>query len=55
MIVSDGFDSQDFTGTSFSFWVAEIQNPLDTKPTDSFEMQILDKTGGIMYQSSNTV
>lgn len=55
LVVTNGFDSQDFKATTFSFWIAELRNPLNTKPTDSFVMQILDKTGGIMYKSQNTL
>ena len=55
LIVKNGFDSQDFEGTSFSFSIAELQNPLDTKATESFVMEILDKSDGAMYQSKNSV
>ena len=53
LIVSGGFDSKQFTGTDFSFSIKEIKNPYTTEVTDSFDMGITDKNGGLMYTSKN--
>ena len=53
LIVSGGFDSKQFTGTDFSFSIKEIKNPYTTEVTDTFEMSIKDKNGGLIYTSKN--
>lgn len=55
LIVKGGFDSTTFTGTDFSFSIAEIKNPFTTEQTDSFKMEIYDKYEGMMYTSNNVV
>jgi hypothetical protein len=36
LIVSGGFNSQTFTGGSFSFMISEIRNPFTTADIDDF-------------------
>lgn len=47
--MSSGFDSQDFEGGKFSFYISEVINPLSEKETKSFELKVLDKGGNVQY------
>ena len=55
LIVRGGFDSETFTDKDFSLSIAEVKNPFTTQETDSFEMEIYDRVGGLMYTSNNEV
>ena len=55
MFVRGGFDSETFTTGEFSFSIAEIKNPMTTKPTDDFSMEVYDRYDGLMYTASNEV
>lgn len=55
LLVKGGFDSKTFDGTSFSFSIAEIQNPSTSKTTQTLEMEILDQYGALLYKAANEV
>ena len=38
-----GFDSEQYVGGQFSFYISEIKNPFTTKPTGNFGFEIFDK------------
>jgi len=45
LLVKGGFDSAQFERGKFSFFIKEILNPLSSKETKSFKMEVRDKTG----------
>ena len=49
LVAKGGFDSEQYVGAEFSFYVSEIKNPFTTKPSANFGMEIYDKYGGLQY------
>jgi len=47
--IMGGFDSKTSNGKNLSFYLQDIMNPLTTKETGSFRLQIYDATGGMQY------
>ena len=42
LYVRGGFDSKNFMGGSFSFFLSEVKNPFTTQETSSFGLKVLD-------------
>ena len=49
LLASGGFDSEQYVGGEFSFYISEIKNPFTTKPSASFHMEIQDSQGRLQY------
>lgn len=49
LVAKGGFDSEQYVGGEFSFYISEIKNPFTTKPSSSFGFEIFDKQGGLQY------
>ena len=49
LVAKGGFDSEQYVGDEFSFYISEIKNPFTTQPSGKFDMEIYDKYGGLQY------
>ena len=49
LVAKGGFDSEQYVGDEFSFYISEIKNPFSTQPSQSFGLEIFDKYGGLQY------